>query len=322
MNVFLLGGTGFIGYHALQELLKKGHRVTIVALPPLPSEKLFPPDVSIHLANINDVKDAELLELLKGHDSLVHSAGIDDRVVPDAPAYPFFYKENVTMSERLFLLAKQAGIKQAVMLGSYYVHFERRWPELKLAERHPYIRTCLEQEDLSLQVCGDDIRLTILELPYVFGSVSGRDPQWKSLIRYISATSPIFYMRGGTACMSVVQVAEAIVGALENPSASGVYVLGDENLTWVQLLSRLSLLSGKSKKIQTLPNWMIRIGLRYLYNQNKKHGKENGLDPRYMVDLLTALTFIDPEPAREVLGFQRGGLEDALKRTVEASLRN
>ncbi len=225
------------------------------------------------------------------------------------------------MSERLFRFAKQAGIKQAVMLGSYYVKFDRQWPELKLAERHPYIRTCLEQEEHSLQECGDDIRLTILELPNVFGSSPGRDPQWKSLIRYLNTASPIFYMHGGTACMSAVQVAEAIAGALENYSASGVYVLGGENLTWVQLLSRLSLLTGKSKKIHILPNWIIKMGMYYLYNQSKKHGKENGLDPRYLVDLQTALTYVDPEPARQVLGFQRGGLEDALKKTVEASLR-
>lgn len=319
MNVIIFGGTELVGYHAAREFLKRGHHVTVIADPPLPSEELFPPEVSITFATINELKDEELLDLLKGHDSLVFAAGVDDQIVPDAPAYPFFYNANVVASERLFTLAKQAGIQQAVMLGSYYVHFHRQWPEMKLVERHPYIRSCLEQEETSINVCGNTIRLCIVELPNVFGSMPGRNPIWKSLIRYLNSTSPVFYMHGGTACMSVVQVAEAIAGALENQAASGVHVLGDENLTWVQLLNRLSKFTGTPKKIKTLPNWMIKIGLKYLYNQNKKHGKESGLDPRYLGDLQTAMTFIDPEPARQVFGFQQGGLDNALKQTVEAS---
>ncbi len=38
MNVFMVGGTGFLGYHAVRELQKRGHRVTLLALPPLPAE--------------------------------------------------------------------------------------------------------------------------------------------------------------------------------------------------------------------------------------------------------------------------------------------
>ncbi len=313
MKVFILGGTGFIGYHATLELLRRGHQVTIAALPPLPAEGLFPPEVDIHLLDLNTASDGDILSILEGHDALVHAAGADDRVIPKAPAYPFFYKANVAASERLFMLAKKAGIQQAVMLGSYFVHFHHKWPELKLADRHAYIRSRVEQEAISLSVCGESIRLSILELPYIFGSMPGRTPLWKPLIKYITSGFPLFYTRGGTVCVSVQQVAEAIAGALENPQAKGVYVVGDENLTWVQLLGKISSMADRPKKVITIPNFLVRIGLQLLFWQHKLKGKESGLDPRYLIQLQGAMTFIDPQPAQIALGFQGGGLDAALQ---------
>ncbi len=321
MKVFILGGTGFIGYHAVKELINRGHQVTIAALPPLPAEGLFPPEVKIHLADFNTLSDDEALQLLLGHDALVHAAGADDRIIPKAPAYPFFYNANVAASTRLFSLAKQAGVKRAVMLGSYFAHFNREWVDLHLAEKHPYIRSRIEQEERSLVVCGEDIRLTILELPYIFGSMPGRDPLWKPLIQYITSPLPLFYTRGGTVCVSVKQVAQAIAGALENRSESGQYVVGEENLTWVELMGKLSRMAGKPKKVITLPNWLVRIGLQFLYWQHKVKGKESGLDPRYLLELQGALTFVDTEPAQQVLGYESDLLDEALQETVQASMK-
>lgn len=321
MKVFILGGTGFIGYHAVKELINRGHQVTIAALPPLPADGLFPPEVKITLADFNTLTDDEALQLLSGHDAMVHAAGADDRVIPKAPAYPFFYKANVAASEWLFTLAKRAGVKKAVMLGSYFAYFNREWADLKLAEKHPYIRSRMEQEERSLAVCGEQIRLTILELPYIFGSMPGREPLWKPLIQYITSSFPLFYTRGGTVCVSVKQVAQAIAGALENEQASGQYVVGEANLTWVELMGKLSRMAGKPKKVITLPNWLVRIGMQFLYWQHKAQGKESGLDPRHLLELQGALTFVDTEPARQVLGFEMALLEEALQETVVASLK-
>ena len=34
--MLIIGGTGFLGYHATLELLTRGHEVTVVGLPPAP----------------------------------------------------------------------------------------------------------------------------------------------------------------------------------------------------------------------------------------------------------------------------------------------
>ena len=163
MNVLLIGGTGFLGYYAVRELNRRGHHVSILALPPLPAEGLFPAETTIELADLNVMADADILALLKGNDAVVYAAGADDRITPKAPSYPYFYKHNVEATRRLIGLARQAGVKKAVILGSYFVYFDRIWPKLKLKEHHPYIRSRVEQEETAIAAGGEEMAVMILE---------------------------------------------------------------------------------------------------------------------------------------------------------------
>jgi len=100
-KVAVIGGTGFLGYYAVKEFIRRGHQVTVIALPPLPKEDLFPEDVGIILADINGLDDSCVTNILKGHDAKVFAAGADYRVTPRAPAYDFFYQANVRSCVRI-----------------------------------------------------------------------------------------------------------------------------------------------------------------------------------------------------------------------------
>lgn len=320
-KVVVIGGTGFLGYYAVKEFIRRGHSVTIVALPPLPEEGLFPKEVHIILANIDKLDDSSIMDILKGHDAIVFAAGADDRVIPMAPAYEFFYQANVRSCKRVLSLARQSGIKRGVILSSYFLHFDRTWPEEKLSEHHPYIRSRKEQAQQSMDVSMPDLQLMILELPYIFGSMPGLTPLWKPLIGYINSRYPLFYMRGGTNMIAVEHVGEAIVGAIEKGKAGHSYTVGDENLTWVEFLERILSILGKKKRIVILPTWTVRLGLRLVELQHRLRGRESGLDPVRFAAIQTRNTFFDPAPAAEELGYGRGNLEEAFKDTVEACLR-
>jgi nucleoside-diphosphate-sugar epimerase len=320
-KVVVIGGTGFLGYYAVKEFIRRGHSVTIVALPPLPEEGLFPKEVNIILANIDKLDDSSIMDILKGHDAIVFAAGADDRVIPRAPAYEFFYQANVRSCKRVLSLARQSGIKRGVILSSYFLHFDRTWPEEKLSEHHPYIRSRKEQAQQSMDVSLPDLQLMILELPYIFGSMPGRTPLWKPLIGYINSRYPLFYMRGGTNMIAVEHVGEAIVGAIEKGKAGHSYTVGDENLTWVEFLERILSILGKKKRIVILPTWTVRLGLRLVELHHRLRGRESGLDPVRFAAIQTRNTFFDPAPAAEELGYGRGNLEEAFKDTVEACLR-
>ena len=317
MKIFILGGTGFLGFHAIHELLGRGHSVRTLALPPLPEENILPPEVEIHIGDFNQLSDDEILRLFEGCEGVIFAAGADDRVTPKAPAYPFFYEANVKASIRFFELAKAAGVKRGVLLGSYFAHFDRVWPELELSTHHPYIRSRVEQEAQCLKVAGDELNLAILELPYIFGQMPGRTPLWKPLVKYLHWPLPwIFYPRGGTAMVSVQQVALAIAGAIEVGEAGGRYLIGDENLTWQEFLTRLSTASGVKKRIITLPDGLVKIGLWLVKGWHTLTGREGGLDPVEFFKVQTRETYFDPLPAIQSLGFSGGDLDEAFEETV------
>ena len=117
MKVTIIGGNGLLGYHAMRELIKRGHKVSILALPPLPAVGLFPEDVYIHLRDLNQLADAELADLLRDQDAVVFAAGVDDRVTPKAPAFPFFQRHNVATTTRIAQISRQAGVQRFIILG-------------------------------------------------------------------------------------------------------------------------------------------------------------------------------------------------------------
>jgi len=320
-RVILIGGTGFLGYHATLEFLKKGWDVTVVGLPPAPPPGVIPDPVKVVIRNLESLSDQELVNLLDGHDALVYAGGLDDRVIPRKPAYPKFHHANVEMPAHVLNIAKQAGIRRAAVLGSYFAYFNRLWPNLKLAERHPYIRSRMEQENAVTSIQGLDVN--VLELPYIFGSmpIPGWKPLWAPLVKYIRATNIVFYMKGGTACVTAEAVGQAIVGAVEQGQPGVCYPIGGENLSWTEMLTRLAAADGRKIRVVILPTFLFKVALAFVSIVHMLEGKESGINTLHLASIQTTNTFIDPEPSARALGYDINGLDDAFQKTIRACKR-
>jgi nucleoside-diphosphate-sugar epimerase len=319
-RILIVGGTGFLGYHAIVELLRKGYEITALGLPPAPPHNLFPPDIQIILQSVETATDEDLFSILRGQDALVYAAGMDDRTTPGKPAYPKFFTANVEVPARVLRIAVQAGVKRAVVLGSYFAHFDRLIPDKQLAIRHPYIRSRKEQEQVLVSIPG--METCVLELPYIFGSLPapGWRPLWTPLIKYLRSSKIIFYMKGGTACISARVTGRAILSALERGKAGACYPIGQENLTWIEMLSRLANADGRKIKVVTLPTWLIGLAMHGLHFWHTLQGRQSGLDMRHFSSIQTANTFIDPQISQAELGYELDELEEAFRDTIRATL--
>ncbi len=317
-KVLVVGATGFLGYHAVQELLARGWRVTALGLPPGPPPGLFPARVKVVLKDLAATGDAELRKLLRGHQGLVFAAGLDDRQVLAKPAYEKLRQANVVVVERLLSIAAEAGVGRAVVLGSYLAHFNRKWPELKLAERHPYIRTRMEQEKLATTFPG--VEGMVLEIPYVFGSmpVPGWTPLWAPLVKYLRATPTVLYSKGGSACVSATVTGRAVAAALDRGKAGRIYPIGQENLTWSELLGRLAEADDRRVRVVTVPTRALDALFSGVHLFYQLQNKEAGLDLRHLAELQTAKMFINPGTACRALGIELDNLDDAFRQTVAA----
>ncbi len=319
-RVLIIGGLGFIGYHTIVALLKDGFEVSVLART---LQKTPFKNVELIVADLVNLTDSALIDLLKPFDCLIFAGGADDRTFPKGDAATFFYTENVVPVVRLAKLAKETKLQKIIVLGSYFTYFNRTRPEWKLAERHPYIRSRVLQQQESIAAAGKDTKtaIVILELPYIFGAAPNKVPLWQPLVKYIKWSPIIFYPVGGTNVVTVEQVAMAILGVIRHAKHGDCLPIGGENLTWVQLLQGIMTSLGTKKPIVSLPKWSILPFVKLLTWYFAWRGKQSGLDLYHFMTVQTTNTWFDASEKMHYLQVNTTqDLRQAFDDTVKASL--
>lgn len=320
MKIFIVGGTGFLGYYSTLEALSRGHKVATCSLPDIELGDWFPKEVKVEYKNIFQTSEKELIKLFEGYDAMVYSVGPDDRIIPDAPAEKFFHDKLVIGCTKVVEAAKKAGVKKCVVLGSYFCYFNKIWPEKKLEEKHAYIKARMLQEESVINAGENSMNVCVLELPYIFGSMPERTPIWKELlVDMLIEKEKIYFPKGGTVMISAKAVGEAVIGAVENGEHGKCYPIGDVNMSWNEMLGIMLKELGLDKKIHNLPKFVsVLYGVKMKLD-NKKLGKEAGLNPIYLMrDIQTNYLYYDDFGSKKELGYSGGDIEKAISETIKA----
>jgi len=320
MKIMIVGGTGFLGYHSLLVALKRGYEVNALAIDDVELGDWYPKEVNVEFGDVFELSEKNLTDRFVGYDSLIYAVGPDDRITPPAPAYEFFYTRLVEAVEKVATSARKAGVKKMVVLNSYFAYFDRIWPEKKLSEHHPYIRCRVEQAQKVIAAGKEEMDVIILELPYIFGSMPNRIPLWKDvLLDRFAKGKTIFFPKGGTNMITVEHVAEAIIGALEHGEHGARYTVGDENHTFNEMLEMMMSAIGENKKIINIPRFMAILAGIMIEKDMKKKGLEGGLEAEFLMrDIITNNLYFDPSDAVKKLGYGRGGIKEAIVKTMKA----
>ncbi len=106
MNIALIGATGFVGSAVLEELLRRSHRVTVLARNPA---KLAARDgLTVVAADAQDA--AQVAHAAAGHDAVV-SAYNPGWTVPD------IHDQFLIGTRAIYAGVKQAGVKRLLVVG-------------------------------------------------------------------------------------------------------------------------------------------------------------------------------------------------------------
>ncbi len=316
-TALVIGGTGFIGYHIVQQLLTQGFHVRILTRNTARTRNLFPTAVDYCEGELDQLTAEQLQHLMQGCDKLVFAAGADERVEPEGDAWTFFKHANVNSVEKAFSAARQSSITHGVLLSSIFLHLHHQHPELQLAERHPYIRSRVEQHHVSETLANNHFVLTTLEIPWVFGTTPHLPSQWNRLVHYVRSATPLMACRGGMNVVAVQSVAEAVVGALRHPQQSSRQAIGDLNLGYQQLVERLCFYTQRHSPSVRLINErffheLMQAGglFRELFNIPA------GLDIRHLPELLQRNIHVDNSESQRLLQYTTGIAEQAIQNTV------
>jgi dihydroflavonol-4-reductase len=328
-NVFIAGGTGFLGYYAGLLFLKHGCKVSTVALPEeLDLEAWYPKEIDTQFANLFELSEDDIYALLKdkGFDTFVYALGPDDRITPKAPSYEFFHLRLVEHCLKICRAAKRSGIRRCIVLNSYFAHFDRL-QNGALSKTHPYIRCRVEQAETIIDLGEEEnFEVMIMELPYIFGSMPGRMPIWKDIFLDRFSKMPVFlFPDGGTAAVHVTGVAQAIVAAAYNGEHAGKYAVVNENIKFRNMIGYMLASAGINKKFVKMPQWMCGFVGAMVQKEEHKNGLQGGLDPRFvMTQLLSANLYINPDEIKQRLNYAEFGFdggESCYKGIQEAMLR-
>lgn len=320
LTVSIVGGTGLLGHEAALQCLARGHAVQCIAGRDLEPGGAFPQQASFRKADVFRLPRRELVRLFEGVDAMVYAVGPDDRVTPQAPAYDFFRERLVQACGRVVAAAREAGVRRCIVLGSYYTHFERLWPHKQLAAHHPYIRCRVEQAERAFREGRGAMAVSVLELPYIFGVMPGREPLWKDMLLDRLLRMPVVvYPRSGSAMITAAHVGEAVAGAVERGRDGASYAIGDENLSWDEMLQTMLSALGIERRIVRLPSfaggWVGRAARR----ADERRGLESGLNSQHLFEqVMTEYLYLDVDPIARELGYGRGGVREAIVETVRA----
>lgn len=331
-KLMIVGGTGFLGYYTAKLALEKGYEVASISIldDDLENKDLdswYPKEIKNTFLDVFEASEEELEKALKGYDYMIYAVGPDDRYTPKAPSYDFFHYRLVDSVAKVFRAAEKAGVKKAAIYNSYFAYFDRRYPEMKLAEKHPYIRCRVEQAKI-LNEQKKKMEVVVLELPYIFGSMDARLPIWRDVFlnRYVNGNKLVFFSKGGTTMIAVEHIAEAGIGAIEYGKDGERYPIGDENRSFKWMLEYMSECKGVHKKVILPPTWMCVLGAKAIQGADKKKGLEGGLNyALIMKEIMSIDMVIEPEVMDKVnaeLHISRGGLEEAIQKTMDRCYPN
>ena len=322
MKVFLIGGTGLLGSITAAELIRRGHQVQAIALPPVPQGANLHPQMKLDFKNYLTLTDEEIRGYFTGCDGFVFASGVDERVEGPSPIYEFFNKHNVYPLEKFLRMAKECGVKHVAICGSYFSYFDKIWPEKEFYKWHPYIRSRRDQEKMAMGFADDKFSVGILELPYIFGAQKGREPVWTLIVKVVRGMKGVtMYPKGGTTMVTIKQVGQAIAGALERTKGGQCWPIGYYNMKWKDFLMIVHKHMGQPKrKVITVADWMLKLGMKSMEKQLRTPGAECGLYMPKFPDIQCAYTFIDKSLGSVPLGVEEDDIDAAIGESIRLSM--
>jgi nucleoside-diphosphate-sugar epimerase len=231
MKVLVVGGAGMIGGHIALRLKGRGHDVTIAGRnPPAAGTPLG----ALPFLRVDYINDTNIAEKLKGFDMMVFAAGNDIRHVPQGgDYYAHVTHANAVAQPAFFAAAKQAGVKIAINIGSFYPHVAPH-----LMRDNPYMQSRLAAHEGIAALKGSDFRVVSIDAPFVVGAVPGLDTMFKAYVQYAEGLfqgMPVFAPPGGVNFVSTDSISDAVETVIEKGENGRAYLIGDENLSLQQL---------------------------------------------------------------------------------------
>ena len=249
MNICVLGGSGFVGTELVTRLVYAGHWVRVPTRNLARADRLRVLDTAeLRQANVHDPR--VLSQLLTDCHAVVNLVGILNERGRDT-----FETAHAVLAAKVMNAARGAGVRRVLHMSS-----------LGAAENAPsrYLRSKAAAEAAVRAVPHPDQphpAVTIFRPSVIFGAGDSLTNRFAGLLRLSAGILPLARARARFAPVSVLDVAEAFMRALNRTASAGAtYELcGPEVLTLEQIVRLTARVAGLPCHILRLPDTVARL---------------------------------------------------------------
>jgi len=243
LRLVVLGGTGFVGRHLLERLLRDGHRITLLSRNlAARAERLLPPGVELRQA---DVYDPDVLRsAFAGADAVINLVGILNEAGDNGRG---FRRAHVELVKLVIAACQLTGVQRLLQMSSL---------NAGRGESH-YLKSRGEAE---AAVKASGLEWTLFEPSVIFGPGDGLSARFGALRRG-ARVLPRACAQAKFAPVYVGDVVEAIARSLHDRAAVGeVYELyGPEVFTLREIVAACARQLGLRRLVLPLPSLLGRM---------------------------------------------------------------
>lgn len=315
MHVFVTGGSGFVGGHAIERLVRDGHTVSAMARSPRSTETVRAFGATPVQAELGQLRT----EHLAGIDAIVHCAAF----VEEYGTREQFFDANVEGTRNALEAAKAAGVRRFVFVGTEAALFDGG-DLTAIDETHPYParhrflypETKAEAERLVLAANGPSLTTISVRPRFVWGP---RDTSVLPAVLRMAADGSFAWLDGGTQRTSTCHVAnlvEALSLALDHGEGGRAYFVSDgEDRSMRETLGSLAGARGVILPTRSVPSFLMRPLARVVEGLYRLFGvKRTPPVTAFAIAMMSASVTVRDDRARAELGYRP-------VKTIEAGLR-
>jgi dihydroflavonol-4-reductase len=314
-TVLVTGASGFLGWHVANLLIEQGHSVRALV-----RRGSIVPELNVKIIT-GDLGDPESIQCaISGCTGVFHMAADYRLWAKDSSA---LYRTNVDGTRSVMRAAKQAGVERVVYTSTVGCI---GMPENGLGDESvpitleeisgDYKRSKFMAEQIALEYAADGLPVVIVNPTAPLGDHDFKPtPTGKIVADFLSGHLPA-YIDTGLNLIDARDCARGHLLAYARGRVGERYILGSENLTLAQILTKLAAITGRKAPTAQIP-YSVAYAAGFF---STAWASLTGRPPRIPIDAVRMAKqkmWVSIEKARRDLDFQPGPADVGLSRAVE-----